>query len=622
MECDRCGSNLPDEASFCHSCGSQVSDADGQARVSGAMDENSLQHTERLLKKETAGEFEIEGLLGRGGMALVYLATEVHLSRKVAIKVLPPELTFGHGVERFKREAKTAAGLDHPNIIPIYRIGSGGKIFWYAMKFLEGQSLDELLKEKEQTSLEETIQILMPVAEALDYGHLHSVIHRDIKPANIMLDMQNRVIVTDFGIAKALTESTLTASGSVIGTPFYMSPEQGMGKPVSGAADQYSTAVMAYRMLSGKVPFHGDSAIEILHKHCAETPPPLEQVKPGLPDHVYQAIDKALLKKPAQRFSTVKTFVKALKEPSAEITVSTEATMMVDSDPSIEDRISTEMIDLSAKQAPTPKKPAEPATKQSGKVWKILVPLLFVVAAGTGGGWWWLTQRNPAGPAPVALTAAEADVGAADETAGDSSTSPAAAGTQPEEASGLEQDQAASRGADPAPTTTPTDPPVSRMGTITVSNMMPSGLVLVDGEVQSDFTFEVRPGEQHVIVMRQPGYQEVTETVTVSASQTVVIPFIGRAVEVRETTQRPQVLPPAEPQSGVVSILLRPSPGGNIFIDGRLAATTTTRLEESLPAGRHAIRIEREGYVTVDTTIIVTANQTTQLRLRLPKGLR
>jgi serine/threonine-protein kinase len=189
---------------------------------------------EALLKEETQGEFEIERLLGKGGMAMVYLAKEVHLDRKVAIKVLPPELTFGHGVERFKREAKTAAALDHPHIIPIYRIASGGKLFWYAMKFLEGRSMEQYLKEKNRLSLEETIRILQPVCQALEYAHEHQVIHRDIKPANVMLDLRDRVTVTDFGIAKALTEGTLTASGSVIGTPFYMSPEQGMGKQVTG----------------------------------------------------------------------------------------------------------------------------------------------------------------------------------------------------------------------------------------------------------------------------------------------------------------------------------------------------------------------------------------------------
>jgi serine/threonine protein kinase len=573
------------------------------------MTADSLQHIERLLKQETRGEFEIEGLLGRGGMALVYLATEVHLSRKVAIKVLPPELTFGHGVERFKREAKTAAGLDHPYIIPIYRIASGGSLFWYAMKFLEGQSLDHLLADKGQTSLEETIKILMPVAEALDYGHLHSVIHRDIKPANIMLDTQNRVIVTDFGIAKALTDSKLTASGSVIGTPFYMSPEQGMGKPVTGASDQYSVAVMAYRMLSGKIPFEGDSAIEVLHKHCSATPPPLQELKPGLPDYVYRAIEKALSKKPAQRFSTVKSFVKALKEPSAEITASEKATVMVGSDPSIEDRISTEVIDRLTTPVPTPEagRPAPELEKSRSGVWKMLVPLIAVVAVGLGGGWWWMSQRAIQEPAdPSVQTSTAQDVPETDSAgvADPDSTAVQTGG----------QGQLETTTPDPDPPTPSTETAAApRTGTISVTNMMPSGLVLVDGTVQNGQTFEVEPG-QHTIDMRQPGYTSLTETVTIRAGQTISIPFASRPIQTQQAPQRP-----AAPQYGVLSILLRPSPGGDVFIDGQLAAETTTRLEDVLEAGRHTVRIERDGYATVDTTITVAANDTTRLRLRLRK---
>src|SRR5688572_14338465 len=286
MICAHCSTPVADEARFCHSCGSLVSDAEGQAAATAAMDQSSFMHMERLLRDDTKGVYEVKHMLGRGGMAVVYLATETGLSRKVALKVLPPELTFGHGVERFKREARTAAALDHPHIIPIYRIGDSGKIFWYAMKFLEGKSLEDLLREKGSMSLDETVEILEQVADALDYAHEHKVIHRDIKPANVMLDNRNRVIVTDFGIAKALSEGTLTASGSVIGTPFFMSPEQGMGKPVAGASDQYSVAVMAYRMLSGHVPFDGDSAIDILHKHCMMPPPPLDVIANGLPSHV------------------------------------------------------------------------------------------------------------------------------------------------------------------------------------------------------------------------------------------------------------------------------------------------------------------------------------------------
>ncbi len=613
MKCGQCGTEVPNEASFCHSCGSQVSDADGQASVSGEMGEDSLKNTEMLLRKETQGEFEIEGLLGRGGMAMVYLATEVHLSRKVAIKVLPPELTFGHGVERFKREAKTAAGLDHPYIIPIYRIASGGTLFWYAMKFLEGQSLDELLREKGQTTLEETIEILMPVAEALDYGHLHSVIHRDIKPANIMLDLQNRVIVTDFGIAKALTDSKLTASGSVIGTPFYMSPEQGMGKPVTGAADQYSCGVMAYRMLSGQIPFEGDSAIEILHKHCSATPPPLKELRPGLPDHVYQAIDKALSKKPAQRFSNVKAFVKALKEPSQEITVSTDETMMVQSDPSIADRISTEVIDRAPTPVPTPPpeptRPVEQPAEKKGRVWKVLVPLLAIVSVGIGGGAWWMMQRSSNNsPSPV-LAASDQPADSTSAIAAEGATNVTAQEEIPSE------NQAETTAPEPDP---PSTPAPANTGTISVTNMMPSGLVLVDGTVQSGQVFEVSPGE-HRIEMRQPGYDSASETVTIRAGQTIEISFGGEPIQTQQTTPRPTQQRPTTPQYGVISILLRPSPGGNVFIDGRLTAATTTRFVNTLSAGNHNVRIERDGYVTVDTTIRIAASDTTQLRLRLRK---
>jgi serine/threonine-protein kinase len=301
MLCVHCSTPVPDSAAYCPTCGSQVSATGLDSDAPDGLDTGSLKHIEQLLHEDTADEFRIEGMLGRGGMAVVYLATEVRLARKVAIKVLPPELTYGHGIQRFEREARLVANLEHPNIVPIYRISSGEQLFWYAMQFLEGRSLDDVLHEKGRFSLEETIPILEQVAEALDYAHERQVIHRDIKPSNVMLDAKGRVVVTDFGIAKARSEGTLTASGSVVGTPYYMSPEQGMGKPVTGASDQYSVAVMAYRMLSGQVPFEGDSAVEIVHKHCTMPPTPLDILAAGVPPHAVRAVHKALEKKPHDR---------------------------------------------------------------------------------------------------------------------------------------------------------------------------------------------------------------------------------------------------------------------------------------------------------------------------------
>jgi len=309
-----------------------VSDAGGQAAATAAMDQSAFAHMEKILRDETKGEYVVGKMLGRGGMAVVYLAEETRLGRKVALKVLPPELTFGHGVDRFLREAKTAATLDHPNIIPIYRIASGGKLFWYAMKYLEGRSLEDVLRERGHFTVEETIELLEQVADALDYAHEHQVIHRDIKPANVMLDSRDRVIITDFGIAKALSEGALTASGSVIGTPYFMSPEQGMGKPVAGAADQYSVGVMAFRMLAGHIPFDGDSAIDILHKHCMMEPPRLEDTNPELPAHVCDAVDKALSKKAADRFPNIRSFVKALKDPNFKAPRQSASTVVLTAD--------------------------------------------------------------------------------------------------------------------------------------------------------------------------------------------------------------------------------------------------------------------------------------------------
>ncbi|MGD8727878.1 MAG: protein kinase, partial [Gemmatimonadales bacterium] len=272
---------------------------------------------ERKLRADTEGEFEIERELGRGGMAVVYLATDVHLRRKVAIKVLPPDLTFGKGtIERFRREAQTAAQLDHPNIIPVYRISTGGDLFWYAMKFIEGRSLDEILKDGMRFDLGGCIDILDQVASALDWAHRRQVVHRDVKPANIMIDPTGRVTMADFGIAKALSKTSLTASGSAIGTPNYMSPEQCMGGAITGAADQYALGVVTYQMLSGKLPFEADSAVELIQKHCFVPPPSLEEARPGLPKNVYTAVERALAKKSGERFPSVGEFVKALRDPS------------------------------------------------------------------------------------------------------------------------------------------------------------------------------------------------------------------------------------------------------------------------------------------------------------------
>jgi hypothetical protein len=319
MNCYKCATPIPENSRFCSACGADVS-GDTQGPTLIAEPEPDLQ---AKLQVELGTEYIIEKELGRGGMAIVYGGRDAHLGRKIAVKVLPPELMFGGGsmVERFKREAQMAAKLDHPNIIPVYRVSPGGKLCWYVMKFLEGESLDHILEREGQLAVDRTCDILSQAASALDYAHQNQVVHRDVKPANLVIDKNGRVTVTDFGIAKALDANTLTASGSIIGTPYYMSPEQCKGKKVGPAADQYSLAVMAFQMLGGHVPFTGDSAVEIVHKHVADPVPPLGVLRPQLPPKMVEVVERALAKTAEERFATVAEFARALKAAAEGVTI-------------------------------------------------------------------------------------------------------------------------------------------------------------------------------------------------------------------------------------------------------------------------------------------------------------
>src|SRR3989475_404450 len=259
MLCAHCASPLPDGSRFCVNCGADLEQPSSGATAS--LDDAGVVKLTRMLREETAGEYEIERELARGGMGVVYLATEIQLRRRVAIKVLPPTLTFGaSAIERFRREARTAAALDHPNIIPIYRVSAGSELLWYSMKLLEGKGLDTILAERKRLELEETVAMLDQVADALDYAHQHGVIHRDVKPGNIILDERGRVTVTDFGIAKEIQEASVSASGRLLGTPHYMSPEHYSGSEISGGADQYSLGVVALQCRGGRVPFDAATA--------------------------------------------------------------------------------------------------------------------------------------------------------------------------------------------------------------------------------------------------------------------------------------------------------------------------------------------------------------------------
>ena len=263
--------------------------------------------------------FTIEGEIGRGGMGVVYRARDEKLKRRVAIKVLPPELAFQQEIRaRFTREAETAARLSHPHIVPIYTVGEGNGLVYFVMGYVDGESVGGRLKRRGKLPVEEVRRIMKETADALSAAHAMSVIHRDIKPDNILLDgTRGRVMVTDFGIAKAMsggTGGTLTSAGVAIGTPQYMSPEQAAGeKEIDGRSDLYSLGILSYQMLTGELPFNAPTVAGILMKQITELPPSLADKRPDCPEDLALAVTRCLETDPENRWPSADALRRALE---------------------------------------------------------------------------------------------------------------------------------------------------------------------------------------------------------------------------------------------------------------------------------------------------------------------
>jgi serine/threonine-protein kinase len=252
-----------------------------------------------------ADRYAIERELGAGGMATVYLAEDLKHHRKVAVKVLRPELSAILGGDRFLAEIKVTANLQHPNILPLYDSGEADTFLYYVMPYLEGETLREKLDREKQLSTEETVKLAESVAAALDYAHQHGVIHRDIKPENILLQ-SGQALVADFGIALAVSQAggtRLTETGLSLGTPHYMSPEQATGdRDLDAKSDVYSLGCVTYEMLVGEPPHVGNSVQAIVAKILSDTPAPVERSRQLVPPNVNAAVQRAIAKSPADRF--------------------------------------------------------------------------------------------------------------------------------------------------------------------------------------------------------------------------------------------------------------------------------------------------------------------------------
>jgi eukaryotic-like serine/threonine-protein kinase len=329
-----------------------------------------------------SANYELETEVGRGGMGVVYCARDKRLKREIAIKILPPELSFRADIrQRFLREAETAAQLNHPNIVPIYTVEERDNLVYFVMAYIKGDNLGQRLQQHGPIPPVEVRRILREVGDALAYAHHRNVIHRDIKPDNIIIDEETgRAMVTDFGIARALTDSgdsRLTATGMAIGTPAYMSPEQSAGdRAIDGRSDLYSLGVVGYQMLCGQPPFVASNTPSMLVKHLSERPVPVDERWPDLPQDLARAVMICLEKDPNDRFPSAAAFSAALDGGSMP-TLATRAAPVVTAPParreivdvssSGRDRYDTSARDRYGSVQQTPYTPSSPTPEELSK---------------------------------------------------------------------------------------------------------------------------------------------------------------------------------------------------------------------------------------------------------------
>ena len=315
--CPQCGAQTSFASSSCGSCGKVLGEAVGGAEtveVPAIERDPEVIALWQQLRQATLGEYDVYAPLGRGGMATVFLALDLALEREVAIKVISPGmLRTSNLVERFKREARTAALLSHPNIIPVHQVKEADGLLFFVMKYVDGRSLDAIVREDGPLTLDVSADILRQVGGALDFAHRKGIVHRDVKPANIMIDQDGWAIVTDFGIAKVADAVSVTSAGMVVGTPAYMSPEQFSSQPITGAADQYSLGVVAYEMLTGRTPFGALSIADMMRAHLIDEPLAPRSVRPDLSERLSAVILRMLAKDPAARWPSIGDAVAALE---------------------------------------------------------------------------------------------------------------------------------------------------------------------------------------------------------------------------------------------------------------------------------------------------------------------
>jgi serine/threonine-protein kinase len=509
--CPRCGTQNPDKARYCRSCGLDqlATPAGDQLPVDDVSEVD-------LVRQELREEYDILEELGRGGMAVVFKARERQLEREVAIKVLPFSLAFDREfVERFQREARTSARLEHPNIIPIYRVGRAGRVIYFVMKFLRGKPLTSVLAARGTLPPGEIRRILIDVARALAYAHKSEIVHRDIKPDNIMFDEHGQAVVTDFGIAKAASGGKLTGTGMSIGTPHYMSPEQAKAQALDGRSDIYSLGVVAFQCLTGGVPFDGDDSFSIGYKHIMEElpTPRLETPEQWA---LFDLVRRMMAKTPIERFQNADELIQAL-EGGPVARTSADETLAIS--PVARERLS------SAATTPLPKITTRgtglrPPRREERSALGGLALFLLIVAGLAGGGFYaykrgfiFATAAPPADSAGR-LTGVDSSVAALADSLlrAESTTAPAPA---PGPSTPLRPTAADSAAAAQVAPGTP--------GRVVLEGVPRGARVAVNGQPVRTNSPDLPPGT-HRITVRAAGFQTWEQRIAVLPGATHTVP--------------------------------------------------------------------------------------------------
>jgi len=510
LYCSRCGTQNKDTAKFCDSCGLDLT----ATTPVGALGEPQEVTEIEMVRQELDEEYEIVDELGRGGMAIVFKAKEKQLDREVAIKVLPFSLAFDKEfVERFQREARTSAKLEHPNIIPIYRVGKSGRVIYFVMKFLRGKPLSSILGTRGTLPPTEIRKILADVARALAYAHKKEIVHRDIKPDNIMFDEHGHAVVTDFGIAKAASGGKLTGTGMSIGTPHYMSPEQAKAQPLDGRSDIYSLGVVAYQCLTGGVPFDGEDSFSIGYKHIMEEIPTPSLENPEK-RQLFEVIRKMMAKLPAQRFQNAEELIGVL-EGGRSVSFTTDATMAMPSmaGARLASAPTTPLPRATGSRppgSPLPPTVGEPARRS---VMSGLLLWLVIVGSVLGAGGFYAYKQ---GLIFASKGAARPDTTGATDSASASDTAKRV------DSAALAAADTTRRDTSRATTVRPPVAPPGTPGRIVLQNIPLGARVSIGGQPVRGTQLDLPPGV-HRLTVRAAGYQTYDRQVTITPGETFTV---------------------------------------------------------------------------------------------------